>query len=588
VADLALDPAEMRFRFDNLGRWLRLGVDFWWFDRNWEVSLAEPLPGLRKETWGMQVYHDTALEAVPDRRPLIMANVDGVDNGHLNRPSDVAAHRFPFQWTGDTQVGWGSVREGVENAVKVGVHSLVPYISEDLGGHEGIPSPELYLRSFQFGVLSAVVRPHCSNSLYFVREPWAFGRQVEAAARDCLRMRYRLLPHLYAAARRNFDTGEPLLRRLDLAYPGHPEAAASDQYLLGDGLLVAPITDGEPCLRPVPAGWLKTAGGQPGLVLDLFPNENLLGPPGATGREPMVDDNWSDTPPAPGIPLEHFSARWTGTVTPDRPAQLGIRMEEGGRLWLDGRMVVDQWIPAARNLGLDQVTLEPGRTHDLKVELRHGEGDAACQLFFRPMELPSRPARRQVWLPEGVWINAWTGERIQGPRRLEVAAAATEIPMFLRAGSLFPLAPDMQHTGEKPWDPLTLDVYPHPAVAAEAELYEDDGISNGYRAGQCRRTPLRTRMEGRRMTVRIGEAAGSFPGAPQARAWSLRLHVIPEMGKIQGVWVDGREAARWRLVPRGLAATPFQLKGPALDADVLEVDLPAGPVSRGRVVEVRY
>jgi hypothetical protein len=590
VADMALDPAEMRFRFENLGRWLKLGVDFWWFDRNWEVSLAEPLPGLRKEVWGMQVFHDTTLKVVPDRRPLIMANVDGVDNGHLNRPSDLAAHRFPFQWTGDTLVGWGTVRAGVENAVKVGVHSLVPYLSEDLGGHEGIPSPELYLRSFQFGALSAVVRPHCSNSPYFVREPWALGPKVEAIARDYLRMRYRLLPHLYAAARRNYDTGEPLLRRLDLAYPHSPEAAASDQYLLGDGLLVAPITEGEPCLQPVPAGWLKTADGKPGLFLELFPNENLLGRSAASRGEPQVDADWSETGPAPGIPLNHFSARWTGQVTPDRPAQLGIRMEEGGRLWLDGRLVVDQWIHSARNLGLDQVTLEPGRTHELKVELRHSEGDASCQLFFRPMELPARPAARKVWLPEGEWINAWTGDRIRGPRQVEVLAGASVTPMFLRAGSLFALAPDMQHTGEKPWDPLTLDVYPHPAAVARGELYEDDGLSNGYQRGACRRSALEARVEParKRVTVKVGPAAGTYSGAQRARAWVVRLHPAPGMGKIHEVRVDGRKVAAWRLVPRGLAPTPFQLQGPALDGDVVEVELATRPVAQGRVVEVRY
>jgi len=590
VADLALDPAEMQFRFDNLGRWLRLGVDFWWFDRNWEVSLAEPLPGLRKEVWGMRVFHDTTLAFHPDRRPLIMANVDGVDNGHLNRPSDMAAHRFPFQWTGDTLVGWATVREGVANAVKLGVHSLVPYVSEDLGGHEGIPSPELYLRSYQSGALSAVVRPHCSNSPFFVREPWALGPEVEAIARDYLRMRYRLLPHLYAAARRNFDTGEPLLRRLDLAFPQRPEAAANDQYLLGDGLLVAPITDGGPCLQPVPPGWLRTVGGQPGLLLELFPNENLLGQPRAGRVEPRVDADWSDSPPGPGIALDHFSARWTGTVTPDRPAQLGMRMEEGGRLWLDGRLVVDQWIHSARNLGLDPVTLEPGRTHDLKVELRHSEGGASCQLFFRPMELPSRPAVRKVWLPEGEWINAWNGDRIRGPRTVEVSAGPAVAPLFLRAGSLFALAPDMQHTGEKPWDPLTLDVYPHPAAPARAELYEDDGISNGYLRGACRRTALEARMDPdrKRVTVKIGPAAGTWPDAPGARAWGVRLHAPPGLGPVQEVRVDGVRSAGWRLIAKGLAATPFQLQGPALDGDVVEVELPSMPVAGGRVVELRF
>jgi alpha-glucosidase (family GH31 glycosyl hydrolase) len=44
-------------------------------------------------------------------------------------------------------------------------------------------------------------------------------------------MRYRLLPHLYGAARRNFETGEPLLARLDLSHPGEPQAARNDEYL---------------------------------------------------------------------------------------------------------------------------------------------------------------------------------------------------------------------------------------------------------------------------------------------------------------------------------------------------------------------
>ena len=589
VADLALDPLEMRHRYDNLGRWLRLGVDFWWFDRNWEVSLAEPLPGLAKEVWGMQVFRDTTLGVRPDSRPLILANVDGIDNGHLNRPSDIAGHRFPFQWTGDTLVGWRGVREGVENAVQVGVRSLLPYLSEDVGGHEGIPSPELYLRSYQFGALSAVLRPHCSNSLSFLREPWALGPQVEAIARAYLVLRYRLLPHLYAAARHAFDTGEPLLRRLDLVSPQCPEAAANDQYLLGEGLLVAPILEGEPWNPPVPPGWLQRAEGGPGLDLELFANENLLGSPLVSRVEPALDVRWRGQAPGPGIPLEHFSARWTGQVTPDRAVQLGLRVEAGGRLWLDGRLVVDQWIPSVRNLGLDPVTLEPGVSHALRVDLRQGEGEARCLLFYRPMELPLRPVARSVWLPDGEWLDAWTGTRFQGPRTLETRAPAAVTPLFIRAGSLFALAPDMLHTGEKPWDPITLEVHPHPERAARAELYEDDGQSNAYQAGACRRTPLEARLEPgrRRVTVTVGAAAGSFHGARPERAWVLRLHPHPRMGRIQEVRVDGCKAD-WQLLPPGPAPAPFQLRGPALDGPVLEVELPSRPVVLERSVEVRY
>jgi len=201
-----------------------------------------------------------------------------------------------------------------------------------------------------------------------------------------------------------------------------------------------------------------------------------------------------------------------------------------------------------------------------------------------------RPVARRVWIPEGEWVDAWTGERVRGPRSVQVQAAAAVTPMFLRAGSLFVLAPEMRHTGEKPWDPLTLDVYPHPEVPAPGELYEDDGISNAYRDGAFRRTPLEARVEpgGKLVTVTVAPAAGGYPGALEARAWAVRLHVPPGMGKVRQVRVDGRPVEGWRLVSRGLAPTPFQLQGPALDGDVVEVELGTKPVGEGRTVEVTW
>ena len=590
LAENALDPRELDYRFNNLARWLKEGLDFWWFDRNWEVSLAEPLPGLCKEVWGMRLFRDITQRVVPGRRPLIMANVDGVDNGHRNRPSDLAAHRYAFQWTGDTWLGWTYLRWGVENAVRAGVMSLVPYLSEDLGSHQGIPSPEYYLRHYQYGALSAVVRPHCSNSAYFLREPWALGPEVEKAARDLLTMRYRLLPHLYSAARRNYETGEPLLARLDLSCPDEPEAASDDQYLLGDGLLVAPIMTGEPPNQTVPGAWLRTPDGQPGLALELFPNENLLGSPQARRVDPRVDAHWLDTGPGQGLPAEHFSTRWRGRLTPDRPVQVGLRMEEGGRLWVDGQLAVDQWLHSTWNVGLDPVTMLPGQPHELVVESRHSEGEATSQLFFRPMALPSAPVARQVWLPPGDWIDAWTGARFKGPRLLQVQAGAKVIPMFLRAGSLFPLAPDMQHTEERPWDPITLDLYPSPERVARADLYEDDHQSNAYQAAGFRRSVLEARQDAARklITVHIGPAMGTFAHAPPARAWALRLHVPPGVGKVTQVRVDGHPMSGWQRLPKGTPATPFQLSGPALDGEILTLALPSGPVDQARTVEVRY
>src|SRR4051812_48314131 len=152
---------------------------------------------------------------------MIMANVDGIDNGKRNRAPDMAAHRFPIQWTGDIGPSFDFLRRAVENAVHAGVAASFAYESDDLGGHTSDPSPEGYIRWIEYGSLSLIYRPHCTNNLK--RMPWAFGEDAERVARDYPQMRYRLLPTFYAAARENCETGEPILRRLDLDFPDHPE-----------------------------------------------------------------------------------------------------------------------------------------------------------------------------------------------------------------------------------------------------------------------------------------------------------------------------------------------------------------------------
>ena len=174
--------------------------------------LVPPEPNLNKEVWGMRLYHDTTARVRPEQRPLIMANVDGIDNGIRKRPMDVAAHRFPFQWTGDIGPGFDFLRRAVENAVYSGAQSLFPYESDDLGGHVANPTPEQYIRWIEYGALSPIYRPHCTHNLE--RMPWVFGPEAENVARRFVNLRYRLLPVFYAAAHENYETGEPLLRRL--------------------------------------------------------------------------------------------------------------------------------------------------------------------------------------------------------------------------------------------------------------------------------------------------------------------------------------------------------------------------------------
>jgi alpha-D-xyloside xylohydrolase len=76
------------------------------------------------------------------------------------------------------------------------------------------------------------------------REPWEFGERALTVARDWIRLRYSLLPHLWQVAAESARNGWPVLRPLALEYPADPVTPGLDgQFLLGSDLLVVPIFD---------------------------------------------------------------------------------------------------------------------------------------------------------------------------------------------------------------------------------------------------------------------------------------------------------------------------------------------------------
>jgi len=79
--------------------------------------------------------------------------------------------------------------------------------------------------------------------------------------------------------------------------------------------------------------------------------------------------------------------------------------------------------------------------------------------------------RRTVYLPAGKWVEYWTGDVVTGPQVLAVAASLDQIPLFIRGGSIIPMGPEMEYTGEKKPDELTLDVYPQ--ENCEFTLYDN-------------------------------------------------------------------------------------------------------------------
>lgn len=141
---------------------------------------------------------------------------------------------------------------------------------------------------------------------------------------------------------------------------------------------------------------------------------------------------------------------------------------------------------------------------------------------------------RDIYLPtgEGGWVDFWTGEHFDGGQRVNAAAPLSRIPLHVRAGSILPLGPKQQYTGEKPADPIELRIYP--GADGRFVLYEDDGDSYDYEKGSFATIPIQWN-EGTQSLV-IGKRNGKFPDMLKTRTFHV-VWVSPN----HGVGIDPAE-----------------------------------------------
>jgi alpha-D-xyloside xylohydrolase len=159
------------------------------------------------------------------------------------RSGYAGSQRYPVHWGGDPGCTFDDMAASLRGALSW-ILSGAAFASFDMGGFFGIPtltdppSPELYVRWSQMGLLFSHARAHGHTA---PREPWAYGEPALSIFRRYAQLRYRLLPYLYGAARRAPD-GLPLARPLVYDYPSDRTTwHIDDEYLLGPDLLVAPM-----------------------------------------------------------------------------------------------------------------------------------------------------------------------------------------------------------------------------------------------------------------------------------------------------------------------------------------------------------
>jgi beta-glucosidase len=113
-----------------------------------------------------------------------------------------------------------------------------------------------------------------------------------------------------------------------------------------------------------------------GLQGDYYANTTLAGTPAATRTDAAVDFNWNGAAPASGVPGTNFSTKWTGTLTPPATGTytFGLTSDDGSRLLIDGKQVIDNWRDQATHTETGTVTLSADKPVSVEVDYYQGTG----------------------------------------------------------------------------------------------------------------------------------------------------------------------------------------------------------------------
>jgi alpha-D-xyloside xylohydrolase len=144
------------------------------------------------------------------------------------------------------------------------------------------------------------------------------------------------------------------------------------------------------------------------------------------------------------------------------------------------------------------------------------------EFFFGPSILVApvteqEATTRHLYLPKGRWYDFWSDAAIDGGKAIDAPAPIDRIPLYLRAGAIVPLGPDVEYATEKPADPIELRVYR--GADGSFTLYEDENDNYNYEKGVHATIPIR--WDEASQTLTIGDRAGSFPGMLATRTFRV-------------------------------------------------------------------
>ncbi len=226
---------------------VHVGVSGFWNDMNefsvwgknvppilhmdWEGKGTSYMTG--KNAYGLEMARATyegVRKLMNNRRPLV-----------LTRAGFAGLQRYSAIWTGDNQATDEHMLLGIRLVNSFGL-SGVPFAGYDVGGFGGNATAALYARWVSIGAFVPFFRVHSAISTKR-SEPWSYGIAAQKLATRFIRLRYHLLPYLYAVFYEATQTGMPVQRSLSIDYPSDPKIyyrKFDNEYMFGPAFLIVP------------------------------------------------------------------------------------------------------------------------------------------------------------------------------------------------------------------------------------------------------------------------------------------------------------------------------------------------------------
>ncbi|GAB6098495.1 glycoside hydrolase family 31 protein [Halanaerocella petrolearia] len=190
-------------------------------------------------------------------------------------------------------------------------------------------------------------------------------------------------------------------------------------------------------------------------------------------------------------------------------------------------------LPVMRPLVLEYPTDE--ETYNLSDQFMVGDSIMAA-----PVHEPDRD-KRMIYLPAGTWYDFWTGEEYEGGQHLIVDAPLDTLPLYVKAGSILPLAPVMNYVGEEEIEELDVNIYLDKEVTEESyELYNDDGLSFAYQEGEYSLTEFSYQYQDNSIEFTVNDKHADYQEYKEYRLSFNNLDSKPAK-----VTIDGKKVEEW-------------------------------------------